>query len=329
MKDNFSKITGYFQLEKLRNDKRIVVFSVCLFIATTLWFLNALSKDYSTTLTYPVKYTNPPQNQFLANHPPEQLELKVNAHGFSLLRNKLNFSLSPIILNLAAITRNIEHSANGYRVNTNALVRRISDQISSEITINSIQPEIFFIKLDSLKSKTIAVKPNIELGFKSQFHLKKEVQPIPDSVKITGPSTILDTISFLYTKPEKFGELDNDTEATLDIIHPENIVVYPKQVKLKIDVEKFTEKELTIPIGVKNKPDNISFKLFPSEIKLTVLVGLSDFENIGSSKFEVFVDYKNIVTDKESLSVDVLSKQQNIQIIRFSPLRVEYLIETK
>ena len=39
---------------------------MCLLIATVLWFLNALSKDYSTTIAYPVKYIDAPKNQFLA-----------------------------------------------------------------------------------------------------------------------------------------------------------------------------------------------------------------------------------------------------------------------
>ena len=84
MKKKLNEISGYFKLEKLKNDKRIVVFIVCLSIATVLWFLNALSKDYSTTISYPVKYVNPPGNQFLSNSPPAKFDLKVEAHGFTL-----------------------------------------------------------------------------------------------------------------------------------------------------------------------------------------------------------------------------------------------------
>ncbi len=86
MNKNLSQIKGYFKIEKLRNDKQVIVFLVCLFIATTLWFLNALSKDYTTIVSYPVKYINPPKNQFLANKPPSKFDLKVEAHGFTLLR---------------------------------------------------------------------------------------------------------------------------------------------------------------------------------------------------------------------------------------------------
>ncbi len=328
MKKKLLKIAGYFELEKLKNDKRIVVFLACLLIATGLWFLNVLSKDYSTTLSYPVKYINPPQNQFLVNNPPSIMELKVNAYGFTLLRQKIKFSFSPIVLNLTNITKNIEPSSNGFRINTNTIINQVSDQVSSEITVHNIRPEIFFIQLDSLETKLVPIKTNIELKFKPQYNLKKAVITNPKQVNITGPAIILDTIDFLYTEEKIFDGLEYEITSTLEIIHPENTTVIPEKIELKIPVEKFTEKEILIPIQIKNKPENASIKLFPSEIKLTILVGLSEFETVDASKFEVFVDYKNIKTEITSLEITVLSELPNVQIIRFTPESVEYLIET-
>ena len=328
MNKKLKNILGYFNIEKIKKDKRIVVFLVCLFIATTLWFLNALSNDFTTTISFPVKYINPPSNQFLSNQPPSKLDIKVNAHGFTLLRNKLNFSFSPIILNLTNITNEIEPSPNGFRINTNAIIRQISNQVSNEITINSIQPEIFYVKLDSLKTKFVPLKTDLKLSFKPQFKLKEPVTLNPDQIEITGPAEVLDTIFFLNTENRIVNKLDADIDLTLEIIHPENTTIKPINCKVKIPVEKFTEKEILIPIQIKNKPENTNIKLFPAEIKLTILVGLSEFEKIDASKFEVFIDYKNIIIENTNLEFTVQSTLQNIQILRTTPASVEYLIET-
>ena len=64
MNKDLSQIRSYLKIAKLKNDKQVIVFMVCLLIATSLWFLNALSKDYTTIVSYPVKYINPPKNQF-------------------------------------------------------------------------------------------------------------------------------------------------------------------------------------------------------------------------------------------------------------------------
>ena len=328
MKKKFTEIKGYLKIEKFRHDKRVVVFLVCLLIATTLWFLNALSKDYTTILAYPVKYINPPENQFLANQPPLKLELKVSAHGFTLLRHKLSFSFSPIILNLTNITYGIEPSANGYRVNTSALTRKISDQVSSEISVINIQPELFYIKLDSLKTKLVPIKTNLQIDFKPQYNLKEPVTTSPKQVEITGPAALIDTIYFLSTEKIVIDKLEASLIKNITISHPEKTTIKPEKTELKIAVEKFTEKEITIPVQIINKPDSINIKLFPSEIKLAIMVGLSEFDRIDASKFKVSADYNDVTTDTENLKITVESEIPNIQIVRYTPTNIEYLIET-
>jgi hypothetical protein len=305
----------------------VVVFLVCLLIATTLWFLNALSKDYSTSIYYPVKYVNPPKNQFLANTPPKKLELKVQAHGFTLLRHKLNLSFSPIVLNLTNITQNLVPDANGYNVRTSSLLQRISDQVSNEITINTIQPEFLLLQLDSLKTKKIPLKPDVDLDFESQFNLKEPLSLSPEEVEITGPAAVLDTILFLQTERGSFTKLNVDIERKLDIMHPENVSVKPEKVLLKIFVEKFTEKEISVPIKIANLPDSTNIKLFPSEVQVTFLVGLSNFGEISAADFEMVVDFNKIELSVEKLTVEISSKPAFVQSVKIVPESVEYLVE--
>lgn len=327
MNKTINKIPEYFKIERLKNDKRVVVFLICLLIATGLWFLNALSKNYSTTISYPVKYVNPPNRQFLANEPPSKFELKVDAHGFTLLRHKLGLSFSPIVLSLNNITRNIENQNGTYRVPSSTLMRRIRSQVSNEISILDVQPEFIPIVLDSLRTKTVSVKANINLNFKTQFNLKSPVSVSPAKVKITGPSAIIDTIISLNTAAKSYNNLDETIEGNLDIVHPKKTNVDPNKVHFQIEVEKYTEKLLRIPILIRNKPDSVSVKLFPSEVNVTCLVGLSEFDDLRSNKLNAFVDYTNIIENANRLEVVIEKKSSYIQVARKSPEAVEYLIE--
>ena len=98
---------------------------------------------------------------------------------------------------------------------------------------------------------------------------------------------------------------------------------------LNIPVEKFTEKELEIPVQIKNKPENVNIKFFPSEVKITFMVGLSEFEDINAADFSAVVDYNTVLLKKENPEVEIEKKPSNIEILRISPDRVEYLIETE
>ena len=328
MNKQLQDILAFLKPERLKKDRRIVVFLICLLIATILWFLNALSKNYTTTVSYSVKYNNPPENLFLANDPPDRLNLEVQAHGFSLLRQKLSFSVSPIILNLSAIKNAEDAEETTFSVETENLIRRVSEQVSSEISVLNIEPKIIRLVFDSLKSKMVPVTADVNLQFTPQFFLNGDIQIQPDSVQLTGPAGIIDTVDSLKTKPYTFEELKSQVDLMAPVVHPEKTKVVPKKINLKIPVERFTEKRMKVPVQVLNVPENINIKIFPSEVEVSFLIGLSDYENISSTDFDIVADYSS-AENKEVLEVVVMERPDFIQQLRISPPNVEYLIENK
>ena len=327
MNKNFSDISNYLKVVNPRNNKRIVVFLVCLIIATTLWFLNALSKDYSTTISYPVKFFNPPENRFLADKTPAKLELEVDGQGFTLLRFKL-LSFAPIKLDIEDITKNMAANTGTYNVTSRNLVANIEDQLNNELSITNIKPEVLVIVLDSLITKTVPVELEINVDFEPQFNLKNPISTNPENVNITGPAILLEKISVIKTKVNIINKLNSTINQEIELIHPDKTSISPDKVTLQIEVEKYTEKELKIPIEILNKPKNKRIKLFPSELKVVFTVGLSRFEKINASDFGASVDYNTIVNDVNNLAINLYNQPEFIQGVRIIPEKVEFLIET-
>jgi YbbR domain-containing protein len=326
MNKNFNDISDYVKVTKLRNNRRVAVFLICLAIAASLWLLNALGKDYAATVSYPVKYINPPDNRFLANNTPVKLDLKIEGQGFTILRYKL-MSFSPIVLDIEQVTSNIEPNSGTYNVQSKNLIREVSSQLSSEIQINEINPEILEIVLDSLITKTVPVELDIDVEFVPQFNLKNPIKTVPDEVKITGPAIALEKISAVKTKVSITNKLETGINQEIELIHPEKTTISPEKVNLVIEVEKYTEKELKIPIDIIHKPADVRIKLFPSEVKILFTVGLSRFETIKPADFGVSVDYDSVVYNLNNLDILLYKKPDFIQGVRINPERVEFLIE--
>jgi hypothetical protein len=324
-----TKILHLRYLSKLRKDQRLIIFGVCLLVATSLWFLDALSKDYSATLSYSVKYVNPPGNLFLANNPPSKIDLKVEAHGFTLLRHKLAFSFSPLLLDLTTLSQNIDNENWTVQVTSENLIRRIGNQISKEISISDISPRTISLEFDSLETKLVQIVPQVTLHFKPQFNLSGAVTINPDSVYIYGAAGFLDTLTFLYTEPKTFHDLESTIEQSIRVQHPRKTNVSPERVILHVPVEKFTEKKITVPLAIVNMPNNADVKLFPPQVTVSVLVSLSEYENVTANDFNAMVDYSQVTVERETLDVYVESKSSFSQSLKVSPNLVEYLIETE
>jgi YbbR domain-containing protein len=324
---NITEIPGDFEIRKLRNNKRVVVFLICLFISTVLWFLNALSKNYNTIISYPVKFVNPPENRFLGGTPLSTLQLSVEGKGFILLQHKL-LTFSPIELDISEMIKNSVPVSGIYNIPAQNLRNSVSDEISSDLDIFVIRPEMIEIILDSLTTKNVPVEIDLDVEFASQMHLKNKVVTNPDMVEISGPAIILEKMSSVKTKVNIVNQLQNSIDQEIELIHPEKTTIVPEKVMIHIEVEKYTEKELSVPIEILNKPPGVDLKLFPSEIKLLCNVGLSRFDKIKSSDFGIAVDYKSITADVNSLLITIYKQPEFIQNIRLNPERVEFLIET-
>lgn len=329
MEKNFSDIIDNFKLEKIKNDKRIIVFTVCLLIATALWFLNALEKNYSASLSYPVKYVNPPDGLFLANTPPSNFELDVEAHGFTLLRYKLAFPFSPLKIDLSEISQGTGGNGKAIVIQGEDLIRQMSNQVGNEISITDISPKAFSLIFDNMKTRMVPVLPLVSLGFKPQFNLRGLLFVEPESLKVSGPGAIVDTIQFIYTEPEIFQNLDKKTERVVKVKPPPNTNISVENVILHLPVEKFTEKTVSLPVLMTNKPEELKIKLFPPQVSVSFLVGLSDYENISADDFSAGVSYSQVIAGDTILEVFLDSLPPFIQSIKISPGSVEYLVESE
>ena len=313
------------------NDGRIVIFLICIVIATLFWFLNALNKEYTVDLIFPVRYTNLPQNKVLANNPPDQFVLKVNSYGFTILRHKLSMAFSPLIFNVNEFTGGrMETSPNSkFSIATRQFIKRFSGQVSNELEIVEIQPDTLYFEFDRIVQKKVKVKTAITYTLKRQFYPSGEITTEPDSVLVSGPESIMDTLACIRTKFQTYKDLDKDIQRNVQLEQYDKLILDTKRVVLKIPMEEFTQKQLMVPIHVTGVPDNVSVKLFPDKVKVNFMVGLSHFNEITDKEFELAVTYSDIENKKQMLDVTVRSQPQHVLSVSINPARVEYLIEKK
>lgn len=322
------KILGFFGAShELHIKRNVVTYGICVIIATILWFLNALNKEYTTEITYPVKYTDFPKGKLLVSEPPKEMTLTIKAHGFALLRYSISTSFLPIVLNVNSLID--RQDVLEYNVVTSELKDRIGTQLNSDIQLSSIKPEIITFKFSRFESKKVPVTPRVDYTLKRQYMLKNDISVTPDSVDISGPASILDTLQTVYTTPIKLKELSKDVTKTVSFEEIYGTQFNENDAKVKIEVERFTESKKTVPLVVKNLPDSLLIRLFPPSIDVTFDVGLSRYEVISDTSFSFSVDYEQIKDNPAALNIILEKQPGHIKDLIFTPETVEYLIEKK
>ncbi len=326
----FNRFSNFSTKEKVAFRKKAVIFSFFLLLSVIFWFMNALSKNYTTTIEYPVRYRNFPADKILVGELPEHLSLEVNAHGYTLLRYRISSRHIPLVFNVRSFTMNRMSRADSgiYYIETRFARNYISKQLSSEFSIISIKPDTLVFRFASLVTRKIPVQPVISYKLDKQLILKRDPYLVPDSVMVSGPDYLVDSLTRISTRPLDAGLISQSVTKTAELSRYDHLTFGKEKVKVHFDVEKFTEKTLEVPIAVRNLPDSLSMKTFPHNVRVTCQVGLSNFEKLQPSMFTVTVNYEEaVLSQKKKLDV-VMDKQPDfVRYVRFTPRTVEYLIE--
>tara|TARA_R110001583_G_scaffold16041_10_gene65204 strand:+ start:10191 stop:11195 length:1005 start_codon:yes stop_codon:yes gene_type:complete len=327
---NFRKIKDVFDKENIKANKKMATYMFFVVLATIFWFLNALSKEYTTTVNYPVTYKDLPSKKILSNELPSRLKLTVRAYGFDLLRYKLSFFQS-LNFPVNEYTNNKMEKVgdNNFLFPTNRMTSQVATQLSSAISVTHISPDTINFQFSSLIEKKIPVHLNTELKFEPQFRLEGDVVLKPDSVWVIGAQAIIDSVKQVETELLELKKLNETKTKRIDLVKVEGLSFVQKKVEVKLPVEQFTEAQKQVRLKVINVPESVFLRLFPHEIKLSYLVGLKDYETISAEQFDLEADYSKMDTVRNILKVYLKNSPLNVSNISFYPEEVGYLIEKK
>ena len=324
-KDQLSRV-------KFKLDRKVLVFLFFLALATMFWFLNELSKDTTTLITYPVKYDNIPGNKVLVRELPGEFDLLVKAPGFLLLKYKMVGRLTPIVFDITHYSYNIfsDGSASKFFILTSSSLARVNQQFGSDLKVLDISPDTLIFEFDERIQKKVPVKINTDVEFGQQYMIGGKIGSQPDSVIISGPGVVIDTIEWVETQFQKFTSVDQDIRKNFDLIPIENVDLSTRKVIVNVPVERFTEARFSVPVNVVNIPDTLELKTFPGSINVTCRVPLSDYDKLTVNLFRAIVDY-SVVRGSYSnkIKVRLSSAPEYVTNIQIYPISVEFIVEKK
>lgn len=316
--------------EKAKFNKRLAIFLFFLLISTILWFLIKLSHEYTTGIDYPIQLVNPPKGKVIAGEPPRTIQLKVKAYGYTLLRYKLIALMSPIQVSVKGAIWNRNSEASEYYVLMSDKFGSLASQLSDDIILLGTQPDTLFFNLSNVIDKVVPVKPDISITYSTQHMLAGAIKVKPSSITITGPSTILDTITQVKTKQISLGLLSEVTRTIVPLSSIPQVTFSENEVKVEIPVEKFTETTLEVPLVPQNVPDNAQVKLLPDKVNVKCNVVVGKYFLLKANQFKLVCNFN----DPESISdgkirVSLERYPDYVGRVDFQPKYVDFILKTR
>ena len=291
-----------------------------------IWLLITLSKEYITTISFPIEYGEISQNKLLLANQTKALEVVVKTNGFKILRTR--FNTKSLLINLNTL---ISKKGTTYYLLLKSKKQSIKRQLPSGVSLQEIIKDTLFVKLGSLVTKKLAVKSNLKISYHIGYDLSGEISLKPDSILVSGPENYISKIKNIELIPIVFEDVKTDFIRKVAVKAPEGIKDLKfniKEVIVSGKIEKFTEGILNVPFKIINVPAGITINTLNKKVQVTYIVGLSSFNKIDENSFQIECDYAMSASNRLGYLIPkVVLKSSEIKSYKLIPNEINFLIQ--
>ena len=306
---------------KFLNKKKFRFFSRFVLISLTFWIITKLSNTYNSSISFNITLTDIPDFVIPKNTGSLILNADIIGSGIELLLYK--FINDEIIISL----KDADFSSDLAHIDLLGQQFSIQQQLFQNTTVNQFKPSILTFEFDRLIRKKLPILALMDINYELGFERSGDWVTKPDSVWVSGPSNIMDTLTYLPTENFKKNKVDRPINKKLRLREIPQLKFDFSYVKVTALVNRFTEKTLETFVNIKNLPDSLIIKLFPQSVQTTFIVLIDNIEEIKSSDFLFYCDFndtKNGISN--SLNIKLGNHPQGVRNIRWSPKKLDYLI---
>ena len=298
-------------------------FGFFLAFSAIVWILVQFSKTYTQLIEIPVNFINVPLDKSISEKRPDHVDLQLQDNGFSIYYYK--FFNTELDIDLSKASEN----GNFLVYNIQNHITDLEDQLKVDLGNSRIVQEEIQIPFQFKKEKVLSITPKFNITYAVGFSADNPVQLIPDTVRVSGPQNIIDSLETINTLEVNLNNVNSDIEGTvkIDTSGFGMLSFYENSISYSQKVEKFTEGSVTIPVEVINVPASLNLAFFPKSVIVYYQVNLKRFDKVSASDFKVVCDFKEVNEGDDFMVAKIISRPKFTTNIRLNERKIQFVIK--
>jgi YbbR domain-containing protein len=294
--------------------------------AGTGWLMNKLSTDYLRTVSYHIAFYDSNDMRKIFNVE-TSVTAQINMNGFLAMRyniteqNTIRIDIGDKILSK---TKNFVLSSD--------IFQKFSEQLGDGKKLVSLSPDTVFFSRADLQSKRLPVIPNLQLTFADEYMQSGNIILKPDSIWITAEQNITDSLTEIHCIAQKHENLNKSINGTMeiDLSKLNNISVQQQKIQFKVNIERYSETTITVPLQLNNKPDSLDVMIFPQDIEIKYRANITNLAKIKANDFRLIADFNDFEKSiSGNLKVKIDAKPKSTLQVDLYPDFVEVIVSKK
>lgn len=299
-----------------KNWKAVVL---CIFAATVFWFFNALNKNYSTNLNFPVTFDYDQEHYIPVRSLPEAVRMNVTGSGWDLFRRSMGFKVPPLVVPL-------EKPADVRKIVGTTLPAVFAGQLE-KLKINFIITDTVRIHFEEKIQKKFSVAiDSIEQYIHPEYGLTGRVELRPDTIWLEGPKDVVNSLpeTLLLTLPQ--ANLRKDFNGDVELSLPgRNLQADPSQtVNVSFHVEKFEQVDKRIKLNIINIPSRLKQGGIVREISCTFRLPAATAKQFRGDSLLAVIDLKNRLQGEHKLVPRISGLPANADVVKTDTVLINF-----
>lgn len=298
----------------------ILTFLLFVALAAMIWYGHAMHSVRNTRVPVLIQYAGKPGTIGLeGNGLPDTVMIVVRDAGARLN----TYHRDPLHLTID-LHQYIHGEKGTIHIPADALRRSISDLLQGTSSLIETSPSEIICPYFTEQEKTVCIAFTGEITTANEYQIVGKPFISPIKTKIYGQDKKLDPIDTLFTEPVRLPDISDTTYARVALAVPQGIRTDIDSISMRIIAERFTEKKFLIPLDVNGGPEGYMIRLFPSEVEVSVRVGIAHFAQVYPRDIRAVCTYSP--DRKDRLDVEIHYSNPYITAAWAYPGVVEFLL---
>ena len=298
--------------------RRAVAIALSLVIAFVLWFTFSMRENYSVVVEMPLVFEDLPPGRSLSRPPPERARVTVLGEGWELL----GLRRSPPALEVSAPDPQVDLVAAATE----------SSRLPPGVTVQSVIPAALELQLEPRVTRTVPVRPRVEIDPAPLYDLLDAPTVEPDSVRVAGARSLVYALDYWPTEPVVRDEVRGPLRVSVPLADTLGGLVEAEieEVLVGAQAALFTETTRELPVRVQGAPPGgNAVRLIPGRIDVTYRVPVDEYERaLETEEFFAFVPYATVINDTTGTVQPILHLPEGLHVrdTRIAPRRLRYRV---
>jgi len=296
---------------------KTIIFSTLFSII--LWVFISFSDNYTTSFKVPVKFDDIKEGNALLYQSASEVLVTIKGEGWGLAQ----IAFGPETVFKISTNENVGIQKANVRssVSENAW-------INPSLQVAMVSPAEIDYTIERISYKKVPIIFNASLDIQSGYKLVSQISLKPDSVKISGPQSLITSISSVSTENIKFENVEENVQEQILLKQIKYVQFSEKQTNIKFDVQKLVDKTFkNVPLIIENVPNLRSLELFPSSINVTLRGGLKNLGIMSNDSITAIVDFNDAFLDSLGVIKPKITIPNFTTLTNVNPKTLKYIIK--